>query len=359
MNVLHLIDAACPQACPATYALIADTFNTDRASQSHVWLLGGPQLAHDAAAANLNYQRRIAVPRGHALLGLPAVRHHLRRHAPADRIQHIHAWSASSLALARLLMPRVPRTLMLTQTPSPAAVAAIVRLLAHPGPTCTEVQTLTSDIADTLAAAGAATHLIKPLPMILDPHRLDATDAHREALRRRWGAADPSARVIALVTDPPTACNARAAAITLALTHESVRRDPHPPGLTLLVHPDQQAGLEARELSQALGNPIRIVQESQLAAPWQVLAGIDIALATGPGAAGLGLAWARVANVPILAACDGVATDQLLGRESAVLAENDQPRQLAHHLTTMLRSLQEAPEPCRTRRRPTSEPATT
>src|SRR5690242_14297118 len=133
MRVLHLIDAASPQASPTTFAMLADSLGRLGHTEQEVLLLGGAALARAAEAGGVADASYVGVPFGRAVLGWPALRRARRLLGAFDAI---HCWSVGALAAASLVWPRVPRALTLTVPPSPTA-ARWLRILTRElrGPT--------------------------------------------------------------------------------------------------------------------------------------------------------------------------------------------------------------------------------
>src|SRR5687768_8224897 len=124
MRVLHLVDAASPQAGSATLALIADALGRTGGVEQRVVLLGGAALARAAAAVGLTRGPSVALlgaPLGRATLAWPALRRELRRRGetPGRAIDLVHCWSAETLTLATLAWRAVPRVLTLSLPPTP------------------------------------------------------------------------------------------------------------------------------------------------------------------------------------------------------------------------------------------------
>lgn len=340
MRILHLIDAASPQACPTTFALLADSLGRLGHTEQRVLLLGGKALACAAKAGGIEDARRAGVPFGRAVLGWAAVRRAARGMGAFDLI---HCWSVGALAAASLVRPRTPRVLTLTAPPSPSA-ARWLRLLTGDMPGRALLLPISNTVRAAALCAGVDPALVHVLRPSLDMAKVQA--GRRDALRRRWGISETDAnanriKVISILSDPPAAMDAQIAHMAVGLTDEAYalqpggRRD-DAPILWLLVHPDQLHRARAEQVAQDIGRFDRVIQEPIAARPWDVLPGCDLALALGPHAGGLSLLWAMAANVPIVGEATYAISEIVEDRHSALLAKPDNPRMLAGRITQLI-----------------------
>lgn len=314
MPILHLIDGASAQSTAATLALLADTFLGQPADK--VLLLGGADLAWSAQEAGLGGACRVSVPYGRAMLNLPRL---LRALARFERIDRFDCWSLDTLRAVAVLRPSTPRRWIVAHQPEPRDLGRLLGLLRRRRPrrlAPTTVLAASPTIARLLADAGVPPASLDGFEPRLDATRLQHHD--RAAIRRRWGLegdAERNTKVVALLSDPPAAGDADVAAMAVGLTRQSLigvgRDDLHP---ALLLMPDQHRRPRAQRMLDDLGNPVRVIQDAELAAPWRVLAGCDAAMALN----GSNRAWALAAGCPV------------------VTTSTHQPRDLAHELQALL-----------------------
>lgn len=329
MRVLHLIDQASSEACPTTLSLLQLTVSRVGAIEHRVVALGGESMTQGCDAAGLRAER-IATPYGAALPGWPAIWRRVR----GERFDFVHAWSPASLRLARAMMPGTRRLLTLTQ-PVPEPVAhSLVRALRHRRRPLHAIFTLSARRRDALLAAGAEGTRVRALPPAVDPSLLETH--RREALRASWGVS-PTARVIALLSDPPAAGDALQADLGFGLAYATVASAlREPPEALLLRHPQQHHRAQSRKMMDNYGVGHIVGQEPRLAAPWQVLPGCDAALCLGDRGGGLALRWAMAAGLPIVAETHPVQDEWLVPDETALFFDRGQAKRLAHRLHQVL-----------------------
>src|SRR5690606_993115 len=100
------------------------------------------------------------------------------------------------------------------------------------------VTTLDASLRQRLIDAGANAAAVHVLEPGLDTTLLAAAD--REAVRAAWGLDDPTARAVALLSDPPRAGDARRATLALGLANESITAAlGQQPPIRLFMHPGQ------------------------------------------------------------------------------------------------------------------------
>ena len=327
---LHLLDAASAAACPTTLQLLRDVIRT-RASDHSALLLGGAHIEDAAGAVGLKNHRVLGVPRGSVMLGLPALRRHLRH---LDDTDTLVCWSVATLRAACLLRPRVTKKLVLIAPPTPDACRRLPKLLRAAGGTPIDIIAARPAWRDAVVAAGfRATRTVVARPAATNT----VGDIERDALRRRWRIDDTSIPVIALLADPPVTGNARLAGMVAALVHEVLKARRLPAELRLLVHPTQPGRPQAQQLFGHFDVEYMVVQEAELATPWRVLPGCEAALAVGPQNAGLALQHAAHAGVPIIAERHGIATD-LFDGDAAWLANPGDQRTLANGVLDVITS---------------------
>lgn len=324
MRVLHLIDAAGPQATATTAALLGDALGRLPNVEQHALLLGGAALGRAAARAGLERCRRLPVPAGRAWLGAAALRRAVTGLRPFDLV---HCWSIGSLSAAVLLWGDTPRLLTLTTVPRPRAVRWLRVLTAH-GAGRTVLLPISGVIRRALLGGGIAPSAVHVLRPGLDFSRIDR--AARDTWRAAWGITSERTWVVALLSDPPQSGDALVAAMAVGLAGAPAA-DPAD-RFRLLLCPDQRWGLRARRIHEGIACGASLETEPLLAAPWKVLAGCDACLAIGPDAGGLSMLWAMAANVPIVAEATHAVSEIVEDRHSALLAGPGRATALAHRL---------------------------
>ena len=332
MRVLHLIDGSSPQATATTLALMAQSLGRLGHIDQRVLLLGGRSLAQTAQDSGISDAATLGVPLGRAWLGWPGVHRRIRQLGHFDLL---HCWSIGSLALATLMSRTTPRALTLTVKPSPAAIRWL-RVITGESKRPTTVLTVSSTIRQALLAGGIApdsVHLLRPG---IDMGRID--QAHRDGLRKAWGAQDEPSRVLALLHDTPGSADCLTMGLAFSMMQNSAATD----GLCLklLVHPDQSNRPRLEKMMQHLGRASSVIQEPRLAQPWPVLPGCDAALSLGPEGAGMSLLWAMAANVPIIGEACYANSEIIEDRHSALLAQPDTPHSIARQVTRVLTDTQ-------------------
>ncbi|MBI1338244.1 MAG: glycosyltransferase [Phycisphaera sp.] len=327
MQVLHLIDADGPHACPTTLALLSDAMGRLGDIGQRVFLLGGEQLGQDAVGVGLSEVSRGSVPLGKPLLGWPVLRRFLREFGPFDLV---HCWSVASLTLASLVMRRTPRLLTLTHCPTDRQ-AHWVRTLTRNTEGSTTILTVSAMIRRSLLTRGVGEHTVHTLRPAIDLSRV--VQAQRAAIRNAWKASD-SHRVIGVLSDDPRMTDART--VTLAASILQTVQDQHNADRSdasnwrIAMHPDLLHRLGSAESMRALGRHGMVITDGRLAAPWSVLPGCDFAVVTEGST--MSTLWAMAANVPIVGLATYENCEVLEDRHSALLAKPDGPRVLAHRL---------------------------
>ena len=328
MRILHLIDAASPQAASTTLALLEQSLGRLGHTDQHTLLLGGTPLKRAAQGASITQATYAGVPFGQAALGLSAIKRYAQKRGPFDLI---HCWSIGALTAASLIFRKIPKALTLTTTPPPASIHWL-RILTKETAARTLIVPISSTIRGTLLGGGipeSAVHVLRPA---IDMGKV--CHDNRAALRKAWGASSENTKIVALLTQPPYRADALAANIAMGMADDSAAID----GLTLrmLIHPDQHNRLRAQNRMRGLGQPLRVIQEPRLCQPWQVLPGCDLALALGPDAGGLSLLWAMAANVPIIGEATYAVSEIIEDHHSALLAQPGSMKHLSYRITQLL-----------------------
>lgn len=159
----------------------------------------------------------------------------------------------------------------------------------------------------------------------------------RQELRRSWGVNDERRPVIALLSDHPDLTDALGGATIACLAGETLTNpDASPAGVTLLTHPGHRRRRHAQEYLVNQDHHHHIVQDDRLGCPWLVLPGCDAALAIGPDAGGLSLAWASACGLPIILQANGCALEDLSDTQNVLLSPSPQHKDAAHLLHGLL-----------------------
>lgn len=337
-QVLHVIDAASPQATPGTLALLADALDRLGDVRQHVLLLGSSRMGRMAERLKIPVLATVGVPGGKALWGWPRSARALRRIIADKGIDLVHAWSVGAFTLASLAARSVPRVLSVTAPLKPSTVNWLRLLMGETAQA--HVLAISNTLRRDLLQGGvpeSAVHVLRPG---LDQGRIAYST--RAALRRRWGVRDDDTKVVAMVGDPWYELNALDGAMAVGIAGEvfsaraAARPDVVQPNPRLLLHVDQRGRRRAEAMFQPLGLlGRRVIREPSMVRPWDVLPGCDAALAMGHGGGGLTTLWAMAANVPIVAEATYAVSEILEDRHSALLAKPDQPKLLAHRLTQL------------------------
>ncbi len=328
MRILHLIDAASPQASPTTLALLNVSLRAPGEHEHVLLLLGGRTLQEQAANAGVERAYHLGVPQGHACLGWSGVGQAVQRLGPFDLF---HCWSTGTLSLAALRYRSIPRVVTLTLAPSRKAVHWL-RVLGQMDRAQTVFLPISNTIGRELCSGGVQESTVHVLRPGLDFAMVDGEA--RAALRQRWGIAGDDVRVIALLCDPPTQTEALEPMMAVRLAADSIATGV--PGLKLLMHVDQMDRRRAHQIFVRVSRGDRMLLDSQLDCPWRVLPGCDYALAMGQAAGGMSLLWAMAANVPIVGEARYAISEIVEDRHSALLARPDRPTALAHRLRQLI-----------------------
>lgn len=348
--LLHLIDAAGSQTCPTTLALLRQAAAVPGFAHQ-VLLLGSDRFERDARLAQLTAFTRVGVPFGHALYGFAAAATRIHRQR---NITLIHCWSFSSLALATLLRPMTPKVLSLTMPPDARQIRWLLRLLSRVAGRRLVITVPHEPMSRWLEARGVPRDQIAIVPPAIDPAMLDhpasssadpstACDerqaTYRRTMRQAWGIDDDHTAVVALLSDPPTAADVRSGIFVVGLACESLvswsgnaRHYEH----RLLVHPQATNRRQAQDVMDNFGTGWRIVQEGQLAWPWRVLPACDVAMVTGESWAGLSIAWAQAARIPVIAEASDTTRHLIRHDHDGLLGEAGKPKRLAYQLQRLL-----------------------
>ena len=299
-RVLHVIDQPGQVPEAAVLKLSVDSVRLEAASNpdQHAWLLFGGQAMRDAAHV-------VGLRDGQFLL-LPK---------PVG----VYRWLSAALAKPKELMDQAHRVVCWTsgaaQIASRFGCAHVVRRVddASLSPFARRI------IAKANADLAASQTVL------------------RDRLRGQWDAEEQTF-VVALLGDRFDAVDALVALIAVISAHESlVASQPDCAEVRLLCHPLAKRRADAARLGELLSFDRIMVQDAQVAMPWSVLPGCDIALTPNPSEAGLSILWAQAAGVPVLVPGDRrlAMLDEL---EHRVAARSSAPKDLADALANWAQS---------------------
>ena len=315
MRVLHLINQASAQATATTLNLLATAM--DKVAGEHqVLLIGGEPLCLSAKAAGVPTFKAMGAPGGHALAALPRLRHWLGNNEQPDMV---HCWSVGSLLLACLACRRVPRVLTLTLLPSPREIHLLRMLVAEAGAQKLSIVTTTAHIAREIMSKGVAPESVDVLRPGIDMGLIKADE--RDAIRQSWDLDGEKPFVVMLLSDPSIFSDAARGSMILGLTQVGLSNPQRP--VHLLLHPDQKNRLAALNPMRPLNCEHLIITDNRTAYPWQVLPGCDAVIALDDCRAGLSIAWAMAANVPIVGHATADICEWVEDHHSALLVAPD------------------------------------
>ena len=332
MRVLHLIDAASPQATRTTLAMLADALGRLGQVEQQVLLLGGSKLNEDAVAAGVHDAQLVSTPYGLASLAWPIMRCRLRA---LGRFDLVHCWSLGAMSLAALMLRNLPRLLTLTGWPSRRQIQWL-RVLVREAAGRTVVLPVSNTLRRELLVHGVPEKAAVVLRPAIDMGRVDHD--RRSELRNAWGLDGEQVRVAVLLCDPAPAGDAIEGVMTVGLAAETLEEDDA--GIRLILHPDQWRRRRAERIVQQAQRPYQIIREPRTTTPWAVLPGCDIALARGPHAGGLSLLWAMAANIAIVGEATYAISEILEDRHSALLAKPGHRNALSNRIGRLLKDRQ-------------------
>lgn len=341
MRVLHLIDAASPQACPTTLALLSEAIGRLIDVEQHVVLLGGSALRDAAKAAGIRDATLIGTPFGRAMHGAFALRRQL---AAMPRFDLVHAWSIGSLTLAALLLRDTPRVITLAMPPTPRQLHWLRMIVEHSpdaGSGGATVLATSATIRREAMSRGVPEKSVHVLRPGIDMGRV--SKVNRSAVRESWGLpvgtpADRTSHVIALLADPPHAHDALFSTLVCSIAGEIYGpRQPHSPHrVHVLAHPDLHRRINAQAMTREMGVAHMVICDERLARPWEVLPACDLALATGANAGGLSMLWAMASNIPIVAEAGYAVSEIVQANTSALVAKPGVHKQLALRINQII-----------------------
>jgi len=282
--MLHLLDAASPQAVPATCACLRALARAD--AQQRVVLFGGEPLRAAAAKVGLKADAVLAPPLGKPWLNLNAARRTAAQ-VCGGAPPAVTAWSIDSLLFARLAFARTPAALVLLQAPTEAQVR-LLGLLQRIRPF--ELQAPRALLAGGTLAQVMAKRAVTPIdPPVALPSSPAASDGFASiALVGLHADAWRGAQVLGIAE--------AARGILPGMT----------PRARLRVHPRQPGLAHATRLVCNLRQPERLAETPAMDAPWLLpedcAAALVLSSPRGPDATQtLALPWLAHQNWPLIA----------------------------------------------------------
>ena len=300
MTVLHLIDEHEASSCPTSLALLADVIAAIACpSVKHSLLVvGGPDLQCRveslglpiAAVLRRSQRGRVSVPAGSNSSGDTALLHTMSPTLLPSMIQ----FGGRAIGMFTAVQPL------------PDAISLRLRMaMRH---SRLQLIAVGRSAEDSLLRHGVAPQRIASLDAILNFDRL--TEASHPARRNTWGVSD-TARVVAVIGDPPSAADALQSLVSVGLAREAGR------DLVTLMTPAARGIDRARRLMDGIKRGRSLIVDDAADRPWEVLPGCGAALVT---TAGLSAAWAMAAGLPIVAHDTPAIRSQLTDGETGLLA---------------------------------------
>lgn len=244
--MLHLLDAAGPQAMPATCACLNALKAADPAARAV--LFGGAKLRQMAGQVGLQADAVFAPPLAKPWLNLHACRARAAQVCPGGP-HAITAWSIDALLFARLAWPKVPARLVLLEAPAPAQWQLLTWL--------NRWRPFSVQTPRALLAGGALAGA--PAPLTPDPCDLPAIPTAPPLPP----AARPHIALLGL------RANAWRGASVLGIAEAARGILPGmPPRTQLRLHPRQPGLAHATRLVCGLGQPDRLHPTPAMEAPW-------------------------------------------------------------------------------------------
>lgn len=331
MTRLHHVFHAGVEDRPGTALALLHAWIAASRHRHRVTVLGPSPVIDEARQLGLPLAAAMGAPHGLATMAAPAIAGVLSREPSPDAVV---CWSLGAMQAVRLISPKRPATLCQTTRPAPREARRLASLMSRRrAPTA--VVCFSPGTAETLVDAGCLNeglHVVRPG---VEPGLLETSDRH--ALRRSWGVVDPETPVAIALTTPPLAADAERAGLALGMAAEAMGN----PGslrqsIRLLCHPHQLRRELAQRVLGDIDMPDLIVQEPQVATPWLVLPGVDVALVFGHHGDRLARAWAMTAGRPLVAGPRSGAMDDIRHEEHALLAKSHAPRDFAHCIKQIL-----------------------
>lgn len=259
-------------AGPCAVAMLADLAASSAARRLDLlaMIVGGRSAERLAQGLGVATSDRMASVGGRPWLGSGTLRRYLRAVGPLNLV---HCWSPATLAMSLLAGSDVPRLLTLTANPVSLAHGHWLRMLAAQARSGLTILTASNCIKRAWAQAGVDPALMHVLRPGLDLTRFGA-DA-RGPLRAGWGVRAGETTVIGVLTQHgPCVDAARAAHVLANAVLSGV-------DAAMIVPSVAARRRTARTIARGGGADGRLVFDSRLDRPWEVLPGLDVALILG------------------------------------------------------------------------------
>jgi glycosyltransferase involved in cell wall biosynthesis len=338
VRILHLIDPHSPGGGACTLRLLAEPLQRLRSLEQDVIVIGSRWHADLARRCGVEPIGQLAPPASQPALARRALARAIRaREAALGPYDVIHAWTASTAALAVMAAPNRRRLATLAVGPltGPAAQLFLFLTEQHHVPSLAA----SSAVYREYRSLGVDRRSISVLPPAVNPESSPGED--RAALRRRWGIDDSvsSTFVVGLLSEPVNWADARMAVnavVRAAVTGRDFR---------LLVHHSAPRRIEAQRWAAKLGYRNLLIVDDEVAEPWRIVSGLDAALLIGgelnsmnlsgagspfsvltgggrrlrpmPGV--MPLLWAMSAGVPVIAEASDAVKDIVHDGQSGLL----------------------------------------
>jgi hypothetical protein len=266
-----LIDPGSPGGGGCTLALLAEPLHRIRSVRQDALIFG--------TAKHMNLARRCGVrPAGRFsgahLVPTSGTRALRRWVAESEQVggkyDVVHAWTARMAALASHALPERRRVGTLSVGPVIGGADAVLGWLLrrHPMP----LFATSSAVQREYLSMGIDADEVTFMPPAVNPQSVEAVD--RQTLRRRWRV-EPKELVIALLSEPISWADARFAVHIAMRVFASDRR------VRVLMHPQAWRRNEAELWDRQMTGGHLVIMEDELAEPWRIMRGADVALMLG------------------------------------------------------------------------------
>ena len=232
-------------------------------------IVGGSGDERLARQLGVNTCDRLASFGGRPWLATAALRRYLTSIGP---VHLLHCWSLATLAMTMLVAPEAPRVVSLTSEPLDREQGRWLAALCGMARAPITLLPASNSIKRAWAGAGVEPTLMHVLRPGIDFARLDTSC--REALRREWAVDSPDTTVVlALAPSGRCADATRAASILVCSLLTGL-------DLAIVVPSNASRRTTARTIARG-GQPGRLIFDTRLERPWEMLPGGDVALIMG------------------------------------------------------------------------------
>jgi hypothetical protein len=317
-RIVHVLEQSGAAASPAGLACVSGWLAA-AAGEQRVLLVGDRRLAREARAVGVPVDARVGAARGQAVWNPVGFRRAVRRLGPVGRF---HCWSYGATAACGWFWPDVPQTVNLMRRPSEWQLRLVQGSQRRGGWNLVSPARPISDWLQRRVRPGE----VQTVPPVA-------------ALSEAWPTLEDDEEAgsplrIALLSDPPTAGDARMAMLATGLAWESLHgRGDGAAWPRLLVHPAQCGRSRAEANLRRFGRESLMRQCAELGRPGGVVPQCDGVLVLGECPAAVALA-ARGGAAVLAEAHPGNAA--ILG-EGAFLFPPGQAKRAAHGLTRLAR----------------------